>query len=464
MLRIFEDELLNPKNFVVTLELVPGRESRGRNTDTLKGIARDVFACGLDVIVHFTCRDLNRVGMESRALQLARMGMKNILALTGDYSGKGFGGQGKPVFDFDSVILTAMLQQLNHRLRAAGDPDGFFTGCAISPFKTTEAESHAQSRKLDKKIMAGASFLITQLGYDVRKFQELMTYLKQREEKTAVMASVYLLSPRSARAMNRCRVPGAYIGDDLYNRVIRQWQDPRSGLKHSIDRAARLGVMLKRMGYRGIHKSFNTVGRILDRMEELENQGWEAPESEFESESGNGFYLDGPANPPASFSRPIDRFKTTLREHLPYSVFKTVHNQFFEKKHPMAPYYRKAAEVINKNHRAKWFKRLVEDPVKKPLLSCQSCGDCAIQHVAFLCPESGCPKHTRNGACGGSRDGFCEVNPDRECVWVRAYKRLGHVNKADTLAKDFVPPRMWELNNTSSWINFHLGKDHQKKK
>jgi methylenetetrahydrofolate reductase (NADPH) len=499
MLRIFGDELLNPKNFVVTLELVPGRESRGRNTDTLKGIARDgfadgrisavsitdnpggnpslspdvlgseIFAYGLDVIVHFTCRDLNRVGMESRALQLARMGMKNILALTGDYSGKGFGGQGKPVFDFDSVILTAMLQQLNHRLRAAGDPDGFFTGCAISPFKTTEAESHAQYRKLDKKIMAGASFLITQLGYDVRKFQELMTYLKQREEKTAVMASVYLLSPRSARAMNRCRVPGAYIGDDLYNRVIRQWQDPRSGLKHSIDRAARLGVMLKRMGYRGIHiggihKSFNTVGRILDRMEELENQGWEAPESEFESESGNGFYLDGPANPPASFSRPIDRFKTTLREHLPYSVFKTVHNQFFEKKHPMAPYYRKAAEVINKNHRAKWFKRLVEDPVKKPLLSCQSCGDCAIQHVAFLCPESGCPKHTRNGACGGSRDGFCEVNPDRECVWVRAYKRLSHVNKADTLAKDFVPPRMWELNNTSSWINFHLGKDHQKKK
>jgi methylenetetrahydrofolate reductase (NADPH) len=332
MLRIFEDELLNPKNFVVTLELVPGRESRGRNTDTLKGIARDgfadgrisavsitdnpggnpslspdvlgseIFACGLDVIVHFTCRDLNRVGMESRALQLARMGMKNILALTGYYSGKGFGGQGKPVFDFDSVILT---------------------------------------------------------------------------------------------------------------RVIRQWQ---------------------------------------------------APESEFESEPGNGFYLDGPAKPPASFSRPIDRFKTTLREHLPYSVFKTVHNQSFEKKHPMVPYYRKAAEEMNTNPRAKWFKRLVEDPVKKPLLSCQSCGDCAIQHVAFLCPESGCPKYTRNGACGGSRDGFCEENPDRECVWVRAYKRLNRCNLAHTLAKDFVPPRMWELNNTSSWINFHLGKGHQKKK
>lgn len=58
-----------------------------------------------------------------------------------------------------------------------------------------------------------------------------------------------------------------------------------------------------------------------------------------------------PGGPP---SRLIDRVKTTLREHLPYFLFKTAHNQFFEKKHPMTPYYRKAAEVLSKNHRAKW--------------------------------------------------------------------------------------------------------------
>ena len=49
----------------------------------------EIFRYGLDVIVHFSCRDMNRMGMESRALQLARLGLKNILALTGDYSGKG---------------------------------------------------------------------------------------------------------------------------------------------------------------------------------------------------------------------------------------------------------------------------------------------------------------------------------------------------------------------------------------
>ncbi len=112
MLRVFQLDLTDPDHFVVTLELVPGREASGRAVDTVVGIARDafddgrvsavsitdnpggnpslspdvlahnIFEIGMDVIVHFTCRDMNRVGMESRALQLAMMGMKNILALT----------------------------------------------------------------------------------------------------------------------------------------------------------------------------------------------------------------------------------------------------------------------------------------------------------------------------------------------------------------------------------------------
>lgn len=236
MLKIFNNDISNPDRFVVTLELVPKRESTGVSTDTLIGIAKDAFADGrisavsitdnpggnpslspdvlgyqifkhgMDVIVHFTCRDMNRVGMESRALQLARMGMKNILALTGDYSGKGFGGQGAPVFDFDSVILSAMLKKLNQRLSSSGDPDGFFTGCAVSPFKATKAERQIQYKKLERKIDAGASFVITQLGYDIDKFQELINQTKIKGITIPLLASVYMLSPRSARAMNRGRV------------------------------------------------------------------------------------------------------------------------------------------------------------------------------------------------------------------------------------------------------------------
>jgi methylenetetrahydrofolate reductase (NADPH) len=499
MLRIFSDEISNPKNFVVTLELVPGRESGGRSIDTLKGIAKDafddgrisavsitdnpggnpslspdvlgyeIFKCGMDVIVHFTCRDMNRVGMESRALQLARMGMKNILALTGDYSGKGFGGQGKPVFDFDSVLLTSLLKSLDQRLLASGDPDLFFTGCAVSPFKTTEAETLAQYGKLDKKLAAGASFVITQLGYDVKKFKELITHLDQKGMNSPVMGSVYLLSPRSARAMNKGRVPGAHVADVLFDQVIKEWGDnPRSGLKTAIDRAAKLGVILKGLGYRGIHiggihRSFKAVGAILDRMDEIEDS-WEECIEEFNMGKPNAkVYYCFDKDPVSEEEMSIaGRIKEKLTDHYPHGLLKTAHMLFFDKTARLAPVYGKLAGFLENNNKAWLVKLILEDPLKKSLLSCQSCGDCAIQHTAFLCPESGCPKHTRNGACGGSRDGFCEVHPERKCVWVRAYDRLKHCGMAHILGQDFVPPRMWELNKTSSWVNFHLGKDHQK--
>jgi len=103
----------------------------------------------------------------------------------------------------------------------------------------------------------------------------------------------------------------------------------------------------------------------------------------------------------------------------------------------------------------------VEDVSKKILFSCQECGDCGIQHLAFLCPESQCSKHTRNGPCGGSRNGMCEVHPERRCVWFRAYRRWASVNQPERMTEEYVPPRRWELNRTSSWINFHLGRDHQ---
>ena len=156
------------------------------------------------------------------------------------------------------------------------------------------------------------------------------------------------------------------------------------------------------------------------------------------------------------------QIKEKFMDHYPYFVLKTAHNLFFDKKSGFAPVYQKLAGWLEKNNKAWLLKLVLEDPLKKTMLSCQSCGDCSIQHLAFQCPESGCPKHIRDGACDGSRDGRCEVHSDRTCVWVRAYSRLKHCGLSHILARDFVPPRMWELNKTSSWINFHLGKDHQR--
>ncbi|WP_419664150.1 methylenetetrahydrofolate reductase C-terminal domain-containing protein [Desulfosarcina variabilis] len=66
-----------------------------------------------------------------------------------------------------------------------------------------------------------------------------------------------------------------------------------------------------------------------------------------------------------------------------------------------------------------------------------------------------------NGPCGGSTEGRCAVYPDQLCIWVRAYQRLARVNRLATFLQARVPPRRWELNKTSSWVNFHLDKNKQ---
>lgn len=498
MIRNFNDDISTPDKFVVTLELVPGRDFSGGAIDTIKQISKDAYDdgritavsmtdnpggnpalspdaigreildFGLDVIVHFTCRDMNRMGMESRALQLARMGMKNILALTGDYSGQGFGGRGTPVFDFDSVILTSMLNELNKRLMRTGHSELFITGCAVSPFKYTEAESYIQYKKLQRKVEAGASFTITQLGYDVDKYEELIIYKRENGIHIPALASLYLLGKGPANIMHQGKVPGVYVSKNLYETIAREYEVKGEGPKKAIERIARLGVVLKGIGYNGIHiggvhKSFDTVAAILDRMAEIEHN-WEDYREEFREEETGRFYLYRQTTKTKNNKRGKSTIKLNYTDDAHYLFLRTAHDLFFDKRASLAPFYKKISATLDKNNASWMLKTFLEDPFKKLMLSCQSCGDCGIQHVGFLCPESGCPKHTRNGACGGSRDGYCEVNTDKLCVWVRAYHRMKKYHETDQLTASFVPPRLWELKDTSSWINFHLDRDHQREK
>lgn len=496
MLTVFQKKLLDPGKFIVTLELVPGRYSTGKSVDIVKGIARDsfddgriaavsvtdnpggnpslspdvlghdIFQIGMDVIVHFTSRDSNRVGIESRALQLAMMGMKNLLALTGDYTGKGFGGQGAPVFDLESVSVIMLLRRLSERIIGSGDPDGFFVGCAVSPFKWTEAECFAQYSKLSRKILAGAQFIITQLGYDAGKFAELIGVIRQKSlQEIPVMGSVYVLNSKAAKIMNKGIIPGAVVSDRLLAIIRKEWETPSQGLRLAIERAAKLGAILKGLGYRGmhlggVHKSFDVAGKILDRMQEIEND-WQEYYDEFDFPQADGFYAfanDGyDAHPEDRFGQaPI---ALSLKERTHYSLMKNVHNRLFTFASPLASMCGKTCRWIEKHKTIEKVLSFVENSSKRALLDCQHCGDCALQYAGFLCPESQCPKHTRNGQCGGSRGGRCEVYPDRQCVWVRAYNRTAFYG--DEMPRQCISPRMWELNKTNSWLNFHLKRDHQ---
>ncbi len=497
MLRVFRNDLFDPGRFVVTLELVPGRDHGGKSVDTVMRIAADafldgrisavsmtdnpggnpslspdvlgseIFKLGMDVIIHFTCRDMNRVGLESRALQLAMMGMKNILALTGDYAGQGFAGQGAPVFDLDSVSMQCLLAMLSERINAAGDPDDFLTGCAVSPFKYTEAESFAQYAKLCRKTKSGAQFVITQLGYDARKFQELLIMQRQMGLQLPTLGSVYILTPKVAQLMNQGKIPGAIVPDSLLKIIRSEWTDPVKGRLAAIERAARLGVVLKGLGYRGIHiggvhKHFAPVAKILDRMKQIETL-WQDFLPDFDFSLADGFYAFEKHDASADVSNHYGRkpIRLSIPSMLHFHLLAIAHSFFFNSDASLAPLYRRLSRWFDNNDSAHTLLDFAENVGKQMMLGCRQCGDCAIQYLAFQCPESGCPKHIRNGACGGSRNGRCEVYPDRWCIWRQAYLRWASVQKSGEMMKGCISPRKWELDHTSSWLNFHLGRDHQ---
>jgi len=103
-----------------------------------------------------------------------------------------------------------------------------------------------------------------------------------------------------------------------------------------------------------------------------------------------------------------------------------------------------------------WF----EKASKELSVDCRECGDCALPHLAYLCPDSACPKNLRNGPCGGSFRGKCEVYPERDCIYVRAYNRLKMVGKEEQLRDMPMITRDWELYRQPSWITYFLGRDH----
>jgi len=98
----------------------------------------------------------------------------------------------------------------------------------------------------------------------------------------------------------------------------------------------------------------------------------------------------------------------------------------------------------------------VELAVKRPLFGCQACGNCVLGHLEYVCPET-CPKHLRNGPCGGTFLGRCEV-VDQPCVWVGVHARAQAAGRLRDLLTPIPPPDR-ALQDTSSWLNYLLDRD-----
>jgi len=97
---------------------------------------------------------------------------------------------------------------------------------------------------------------------------------------------------------------------------------------------------------------------------------------------------------------------------------------------------------------------------KRALFNCQMCGQCTLHETGMVCPMT-CPKHLRNGACGGVRsNGNCEVIPQMRCVWVVAYERAQEMQVFGPEMITIKPPANHMLSGSSAWINKISGVDN----
>ena len=173
-------------------------------------------------------------------------------------------------------------------------PSDFFPGAVVSPFKATEAEQMLQYYKLKKKIDAGAQFIVTQLGYDARKFHEALLFMKQNGFNVPLMGNIYILPYGAAKMMNRNELPGSVVTDKLLAELDRERNDPDKGEGARILRAARMYAIMKGMGFSGVHIGghnikYEQVQEIIRQGEALTSQ-WTDLIRHFDYSIPGGFY------------------------------------------------------------------------------------------------------------------------------------------------------------------------------
>jgi 5,10-methylenetetrahydrofolate reductase len=178
-------------------------------------VCRMILDRGGEPILQLTCRDRNRMALQSELLSAAVLGVNSVLCLTGDFISVGDHPQSKPVFDLDSVQLLQTVGLLNGGKDLAGNelagPTDLFAGAVVTP----EADPiEPQMIKFEKKIAAGARFIQTQAIYDLDNFKRFMERARGRNGVKIMAGIVLLVSAGMAKYMNK-NVPGIFVPDAL---------------------------------------------------------------------------------------------------------------------------------------------------------------------------------------------------------------------------------------------------------
>jgi methylenetetrahydrofolate reductase (NADPH) len=245
-------------------ELLQGKVDAVNVTDQQSAVMRlgSLATChlmkdkGLDPVFQMTCRDRNRLALQSDLLSAAVLGIENVLALTGDLPILGDHPQSKPVYDLDSVQLLWAITRLSEGYDIAGNElegiPSFFPGAVVNPGADTEASFELQIIKMEKKIEAGARFFQTQAIFEIETFSKFM----ERVEgfNVPVLAGIIpLKSAGMARFMNK-NIAGINVPEELIDRMSKAEDKVETGIEIAANTINELkgmcqGVHIMAMGW-----------------------------------------------------------------------------------------------------------------------------------------------------------------------------------------------------------------------
>lgn len=224
------------------------------------GASKILLDEGLEPVMQMTCRDRNRIAMQSDLLGASALGIRVVLCLSGDHQKAGAGGKlkghpgAKNVYDVDSIQLISIVKSMRDQgLQASGDtltePVPFFIGAVWSPLAPPE---EFRVLRLAKKIEAGADFIQTQAVYDVARFAEAVAKARDMglTERAAILPGVIVPSSAGMLKYMNKNVPGVEVPEELIRRMSQAADARAEGHKITLELIEALRAI---PGIRGIH-------------------------------------------------------------------------------------------------------------------------------------------------------------------------------------------------------------------
>ncbi|MBF7084636.1 methylenetetrahydrofolate reductase [Desulfallas sp. Bu1-1] len=274
-------KLLDSGHFAVTAEIGPPKHASAEGirhhaqmmkdyvdatniTDNQTAIVRlssiaagvHVLDCGIEPIVQMTCRDRNRIAMQSDLLGAYSLGMRNVLCLSGDHQKFGNHPTAKNVYDIDSMQLIYYLRRMrDEKLFFSGEEikehePRFFIGAVANPFADP---FEFRVARLEKKVEAGAQFIQTQCIFDMERFERFMEMVRERgiHERVHILAGVTPMKSWRAAKYIQNNVSGMIVPDELVERLKNAEDPKREGVEICIEQIKYIKENIK--GVHGVH-------------------------------------------------------------------------------------------------------------------------------------------------------------------------------------------------------------------